>query len=72
MEIKGKQKLVGYQYSAKYLFMFSRIEGFIQVWNNMRVSKWQNFHFWVNYPLKKKKSFQEYQYTTMVLQKNEK
>jgi len=27
---------------------------FIQVWNNLRVSKWwQNFHFWVNYPFNK-------------------
>ncbi len=21
-----------------------------EVWNNMKVSKWHNFHFWVNYP----------------------
>jgi len=28
-------------------------EKFIQVWNNLRVSKWwQNFHFKVNYPFK--------------------
>ncbi len=31
--------------------MFSRTKTFIQVWNELRVSKWrQNFHFWVNYP----------------------
>ncbi len=23
----------------------------IEVWNNLRGSQWQNFHFWVNYPL---------------------
>ncbi len=29
-------------------FVFSRTKKFIQVWNNLRVSKWwQNFHFWV-------------------------
>jgi len=31
----------------------THIPKFIQVWNNLRVSKWwQNFHFWVNYPFK--------------------
>ncbi len=32
-------------------FVFSRTKTFIRVWNYLRVSKWQNFHFWVNYPL---------------------
>ncbi len=33
-------------------FVFGRTKKFIQVWNYLRVSKWwQNFHFWVNYPL---------------------
>ncbi len=31
-------------------FVFCRTKTFIQVWNYLRVSKWQNFHFWVNYP----------------------
>ncbi len=56
---------------------FRRIEEFVQVWNNRRVSKLQKFHFWVNYPLKIKNkspskrillSLKCY-YTTMVLQK---
>ncbi len=34
-------------------FMFNRRKKIIQVWNNLRVSKWwQNFHFWVNYLFK--------------------
>ncbi len=34
-------------------FVFSRTKKCIQVWNYLRVSKWwQNFHFWVNYPVK--------------------
>ncbi len=34
-------------------FVFSRTKKFIQVWNNLRVSKrWQNFYFWVSYPFK--------------------
>ncbi len=31
-------------------FVFGRTKTFIQVWNYLRVSKWQNFHFWVKYP----------------------
>ncbi len=31
-------------------FVFSRTKKFIQVWNYLRVSKWQNFLSWVNYP----------------------
>jgi len=34
------------------LFVFCRRNKFTQVWNNLRVRKWQNFHFWVNYPFK--------------------
>ncbi len=34
-------------------FVFSRTNKFMQVWNYLRMSKrWQNFHFWVNYPFK--------------------
>ncbi len=34
-----------------FFFIDNRRNKFIQVWNNMRVSKWwQNFHFWVNNP----------------------
>ncbi len=34
-------------------FVFSRTKKFIQVWNDLRVSKWwQKLHFWVNYPFK--------------------
>ncbi len=32
-------------------FVFSRTNTFIQVWKYLRVSMWQNFYFWVNYPL---------------------
>ncbi len=31
-------------------FVFSRTKTFIQVWNYLRVSKWHNLIFWVNYP----------------------
>ncbi len=31
-------------------FVFGKTKTFIQVWNYSRVSKWQNFQFWVNYP----------------------
>ncbi len=48
MEINGYHQLFGYQHSSKYGIW----QKLIQVWNNMRVSKWQNFHFWVNYPFK--------------------
>ncbi len=33
-------------------FVFSRRKSVIQIWNNMKKSKWQNFHFWVNHPFK--------------------
>ncbi len=34
-------------------FVFNSTNKFIQVWNNLMVSKlWQNFHFWLNYPFK--------------------
>ncbi len=33
-------------------FVFSRTNTFIQVWKYLRMSKWQNFNFWVNYPFK--------------------
>ncbi len=34
-------------------FMFNTRKKLIQVWNDMRVSKWsQKFHFWVNYSFK--------------------
>ncbi len=34
-------------------FVFFRRKKLIQVWNNLKVTKWwQNFHFWVNYPFK--------------------
>ncbi len=33
-------------------FVFNRIKKLIQVWNNLRVSKWwQNFNFWWTIPL---------------------
>ncbi len=35
-------------------FVFNRTKKLIQIWNSLRVSKWQNFHFWVNYPFKVK------------------
>ncbi len=36
-------------------FVFSRTKTFTQVWNYLMVSRWQNFHFWVNYPFKMSK-----------------
>ncbi len=41
MEFNGYQQLFGYTHSLKYIFLT-----LIQVWNNLRVSKWwQDFHF---------------------------
>ncbi len=47
MEVNGAPKQPDYKLSS---FVFSRTKNFIQVWIYLRVSKWQNFHFWVNYP----------------------
>ncbi len=33
-------------------FVFSRTKTLIQVWKYLIVSKWQNYHFWVDYPFK--------------------
>ncbi len=35
--------------------VLSRTKTLIQVWNYLRVSKWQSFHFWMNNPFKGKK-----------------
>ncbi len=32
--------------------MFNVRKKLIHVWNDIRLSKWQHFHFWVNYPFK--------------------
>ncbi len=51
MEVNGEHQLFDYQNSSKYLLLCSR-KKLIEVWNDMRVSKWWlNFQFWVNYPL---------------------
>ncbi len=34
-------------YIAQVIFFYGRMK-FLQVWNNMRMSKWQNVYFWVN------------------------
>ncbi len=54
MEVNGDQQLFG---SIKIFiissFVFNIRKKLIQVWNDMRVSKWwQHFHFWVNYSFK--------------------
>ncbi len=60
--IVGKKKYYGSQWCPRTAlfptffrissFVFSRTKTFVQIWNYLRVSKWQNFHFWVNYPFK--------------------
>ncbi len=52
MEVNGALKQPGYKLFKISSFVFGRTKKFIQVWNYLRVSKWQNFHFWVNYPFK--------------------
>ncbi len=47
IEVSGAPKQPGYKLSSEYLR-----KTFIQVWNDLRASTWQNFHFWVNYPFK--------------------
>ncbi len=34
---------------SNFLHKVHRRKKFIQIWSNMRVSKWQNFNVWVNY-----------------------
>jgi len=55
-------QLFGYRYSSKYIILCcsadERSKKFIQVWNNLRASKWwQNFHFVKLFFEKKKKGF---------------
>jgi len=54
MEVNGAKVPIVFKISS---FVFSKRKKLIQVWNNLRVSKWwQNFHFWVEYPFKSAKS----------------
>ncbi len=49
MEVNGEQVWF-FKISS---FVFSIRKKRIQVWNDMRVSKWwHDLHFWVNYPFK--------------------
>ncbi len=51
MEVNGAPKTAWLQTFFKISpFVFGWTKTFIQVWNYLRVCKWQNFHFWVNYP----------------------
>ncbi len=56
MEVNGYQQLFGYKHSLKYfvsIIYFNRRKQLVQVWNNLRVSKWwQNYNFCVNYAFK--------------------
>ncbi len=38
-------------WTSMFLTFYRRMK-VIQVWNDMRASKWLNFHFWVNCPFK--------------------
>jgi len=45
------RQLSSCQHSLKCIFfVFNLRIKFIQVWNNMSVTKLHYFHFWVNYP----------------------
>jgi len=35
-----------------FVCVFNRRKKLIQVWNNLKMSKWQHSHFWVNYSCK--------------------
>ncbi len=53
MEVSGYPQLFDYQHSLKISsLVFKRRNKLIKVRNNLRLSKWQNFYFWVNYPFK--------------------
>ncbi len=41
-----------FPHSSEYLPLCSAEQTLIQVWNYLRMSKWQNFYFWVNCPFK--------------------
>ncbi len=51
MEVNGAPELLFPTFFRISSFVFSRTKTFIQVQNYLSVSKWQDFHFWVNYPL---------------------
>ncbi len=50
MEVNGYQQLLFAHILC--VCVFSRIKGFKKVWNNMRLSKPNNFHFWWTIPFK--------------------
>ncbi len=50
VEVSGYQQLLSYQNYSKHYFVFIRRKKVIQVWNNLRVSKW-----WLNLSLYKYK-----------------
>ncbi len=53
MEVNGAHKTALFPTFFKISsIVFCRTKTFIQVWNYLRVSKWQKFHFWLNYPFK--------------------
>lgn len=41
-------------HSLKYIILFNKRKKLIKVWNNLRASKWQKFHFWEKYPFNKR------------------
>ncbi len=47
MEVNGYSQLFGYNINKKNILEFNRTVKNIQVWNNLRVSKWLSF--WVKY-----------------------
>ncbi len=40
IEVSGHQQLFGYQHFPKYHLVFGRRKKLVQVWNNLRMSKW--------------------------------
>ncbi len=53
MEVNVNRNCLVTNILQKYLLIFQE-KNFIQVWNDMRVSKLHHFHFWLNYPFKLK------------------
>ncbi len=55
MEVNGAPELLCFPHSSDIFLCVQQNKDIHTGWNYLRVSKWwQNFHFWVNYPFKKR------------------
>ncbi len=60
--LNAMKKYYGYQWEPETVWLptllmissvvFCRRKKLIELWNNLRVNKWQDCHFWVHWPFK--------------------